>query len=181
MKRWSWRMREAAARLGWPGIAGLALLVYAITLAATGITAGHAQANQLDLELTEAQHAHDIQQRPESLSGADRLAAFYQRFPQPRTVPDALADIYEAAAHAGLVLERGTYKWSSNPGDRFIRYEIELPLKGPYPKIQLLAYQAMQKIPALALNDISFKREGTGAADVEAKLHFTLYMVGRDG
>jgi Tfp pilus assembly protein PilO len=181
MNRWYWYLRDGMTRLGWPGVTGLALMVYALALSATGLVDARKQEQQLDLELTQAQKPAEQKLQPTSLDTEDRLALFYQQFPKLRSTPRVLAKMYSAAASSHLILERGIYKLTSNARDHFARYEIDLPLKGPYPKIQHFAYQALQDIPTLALNDITFKREDISTTDVEADLHFTLYLVRRDG
>lgn len=167
-------------KLGWIGVYGIALLLFSLVVFTFSIAPGQAEIMQLGQELTDEQkmalkrdsHVKNTEQ------SADRKTGLLTRdFPRHQEVSKVLNRLYSAASNSNLILQRGVYKLVRDTSSPFLRYEIDLPLQGHYPEIQLFAYQALKEIPALALDDISFKRENASSTLVQAKLHFTLYML----
>jgi Tfp pilus assembly protein PilO len=167
-------------KLGWIGVSGITLFLLSLMVYTFSIAPGQAEITQLGQALTDEQqmalkrdsHAKDSEQ-----SANRKIGMLTRDFPRHQEVSKVLNRLYAAASNSNLILQRGVYKLVRDTSSPFLRYEIDLPLQGRYPEIQLFAYQALKEIPALALDDISFKRENAGSSLVQAKLHFTLYML----
>jgi hypothetical protein len=62
-------------------------------------------------------------------------------------------------------------------GSRIERYEITLPLNAGYAQIRTFMDRALQEIPALSLDQVSFKRNHGGEQTVRADLRMTLHVL----
>lgn len=174
------QLRWWSERLGWTGMAAIVLLPSALLAYAIAVMPAQQQLLQLEQEITDEQRRTQTQQAQTKAveeSQSSRQARFYGDFPQQHDISKILDKLYAAAKHSNLTLQRGDYKLKRDSNSQFLRYEIELPVQGRYPAIQGFAYRALKEIPTLALDEISFKREAANAALVQAKLHFTLYLL----
>ena len=57
-----------------------------------------------------------------------------------------------------------------------MRYQIVLPVNGSYPQVRRFLSDTMRDMPGLALDAISFKREGGGSAQLQTELRFTAFL-----
>ena len=174
------QLRWWSEQLGWAGMAAIALLLYALLAYAIAMLPSQQQLSQLEQEIMDEQtHTQTQQAQAKAVeeSESSRQARLYGDFPQQRDLSKRLNRLYAAARDSNLTLQRGDYKLKRDSNSQFLRYEIELPVQGRYPAIQGFAYRALKEIPTLALDEISFKREAANAALVQAKLHFTLYLL----
>lgn len=163
-----------AARLAWPGLLGLALL----------LAAGAAQ-----LWLTRPMHseARDLAARAERLAArpappAPTAAQLEARRPLAERLPEAdrdaeiLAGLFAAAGRAGLSLDQGNYRLTVDRIAGLQRQQITLPVAGDYPAIRAFVAHALARHPSLALDGLQLARDGIGAGQVRATLRFTLYL-----
>ena len=56
------------------------------------------------------------------------------------------------------------------------RHQILLPVKGGYSEIRQFCEKTLRTLPFASLDDLSFKRETIGEAELESSLRFTLYL-----
>ena len=179
-------IQYALARLSWPGALGLSLLVAAGLLQTLHITPLH------DASL-------DLQQRAERLArigpppvvdAAPKVVDLSATLPAAEEIPQAIADLFNAARHAGLTLRQGSYravgdktgvksKPESNPqaaAGGMLRYQISLPVQGDYPAVRGFVTEALEQQPSLALDSMRLQRDLIGNAQIDAELRFTLYL-----
>jgi hypothetical protein len=83
---------------------------------------------------------------------------------------------FALADKAGLVLSKGEYREAFDSNARVYTYQLTLPVKGSYRAIRDFAMQSLRAIPFASLDEISFRRDAIGDANVEARLRFTLYL-----
>lgn len=117
---------------------------------------------------------------------AKQLQAFYLHFPENRTgeggdaLTDALERIHEAAREEIVILDHGEYQMAREEGGELLRYDMTLPISGPYPRLRRFLKKVLEDNTNLALSDISFTRQAAGDIGVDAQVHMTLYLrVGR--
>ncbi len=179
-----WQVRRELSRLGWPGLAGLALLAAGAVLWLGAQRPDERRAERLRSDVADlrvrlrsaGESGEDGRSRPPA-TRAGQLATFYEFFPAVASLPDWLAVLNTAAAKNGLVLESGDYALLPARGEqRLARYEMTLPLKGSWPQLRGFVAEVMDKIPAAALEDLALRREAVGAPQVEAKLKFVLWL-----
>jgi hypothetical protein len=171
-----WALRQWVRQPGWAGWLALAL-----GLVCYGFAALIWQPQQQKLrQLSQAPPpvANPVARQPQTAKpdNASQLVQFYQSFPALEQLPDAMGQLYGLASSQNLVLEQGQYHLISDKHSHLLRYEIVLPVKGPYPQIRQFLKQAMQKLPGLALDGISLSRKKIDEPGVEAELHLSLYL-----
>ena len=107
------------------------------------------------------------------------LALFYAALGERRYAEQQVKILFGLATKSGLVLQQGEYKAAYDRNARLHTYQVTLPVKGSYGAIWQFSLQALRAIPFAALDEISFKRDAIGEANVEARLRLTLYMAER--
>jgi hypothetical protein len=169
------RLRLAVAALG-PLACGAALLC------ALGVAAllwllperalqGHRQQVALGVAALPAS-AH----QPAPLTANENLALFYDTLGEQRYVEQQVKTLFGLAAKTGLALSQGEYKGAYDQSGKLQTYQVSLPVKGSYRAIWQFGLLALRAIPFASLDEISFKRDTIGDANVEARLRLTLYL-----
>lgn len=173
--RAGWEARRLLRRLGWGACAG------ALSLALAGACAWQSQR----LELRQEELAADIAQArarrlaPQAAPVPDsirRLAAFHDYLPAHETIPELLKQLVGAAESNGIALAKADYKPQMDDGAAFMRYEITLPVKADYARVQAFIVTALRELPTLTLDSVTFQREQIESGEVEARLHFKLLV-----
>ena len=109
------------------------------------------------------------------------LLAFYGTLGEQRYAEQQVKTLFALAAKNGLSLSQGEYKSAPVLAARLHTYQITLPVKGSYKAIWQFGLAALRAMPFASLDDISFKRDIIGDANVEARLRLTLYLADREG
>jgi hypothetical protein len=109
----------------------------------------------------------------------DNLGLFYRSLGERRYAEQQLKTMFALASKTGLVLNKGDYREAWDRNAKLYTYQVTLPVKGSYRAIWDFALQALAAIPFASLDDISFRRDAIGDANVEARLRFTLYLAAR--
>lgn len=167
------RLRFYAGRLGWPGAAGVALLLGSLVYGAA-VVQPHTAALDAQLMRNEQAHRAADAQRAEAVAAAEAGVAG-----QPSLAPAAAAalrGLFDAAGKAELELVQGEYRLTAVQEAGLRRYQLSLPVAGDYPALRAFVTQALNADPALALTAIQLRRESIESTDLEAQLNFTLYL-----
>ena len=109
------------------------------------------------------------------------LALFEAALGERRNAEQGVKTLFKLAGQAGLTLRQGEYKAAYDRNARLHTYQVTLPVKGSYGAIWQFALGALRAIPFAALDEISFKRDAIGEANVEARLRLTFYLTERPG
>lgn len=110
------------------------------------------------------------------ISANDNLLLFYDALGEKRYTEQQVKTLFGLAAKANLTLSQGEYKSAFDRNGRLHTYQVTLPVKGSYRDVWQFALLALRAIPFASLDEISFKRESIGQAQVEARLRLTLYL-----
>lgn len=105
-----------------------------------------------------------------------RLRAFHDFFPTRDTAPNWIAQISQAADAVKIRLERGNYQTAVQKGQSPIALRITLPVKGSYAQIRQFVAGALQNVPTLALDGITFQRKSPRDGELEAEVRFSLFL-----
>lgn len=168
-----------AARLGWPGLLGLALATgaVAVRLAVVGPLDGEVarlQAQARDLAQTAARR---------QAAASVRVRDWRADLPADHQAYGRLTRLFRAAEDAGLTLDEGSYRTqfeAPSPGQAGLgRLVIGLPVSGGYPAVRAFLASALNQDPALALENIRLSREVMSETELVADLRFALYLGGR--
>lgn len=180
--RLSWAFAGVLHRIGWLGIAGVALILLGIaTLLFSSL---HLEpVVERDREGL-AQALADTRSRPrpiteERQSPGARLEQFYGDFPVVADIPATLGTLVTLAAANGLALEQGQYRLGAEPAGSLLRYEMKLPVRGSYRQIRGFVEAVLVEVPSYALDGIEFKREAVRDTALDAVLDFSLYVRAR--
>jgi Tfp pilus assembly protein PilO len=108
---------------------------------------------------------------------AAQLVAFYKFFPEGHSEPDWLEKIFQAAQDQGLKVDQGEYRTTGKKeAGKLVRYQVTLPLQGPYPQIRQFLAAVLSDIPIASLDSVDFTRQKIGDGTVEAKVRISLYL-----
>lgn len=105
----------------------------------------------------------------------EHLLAFEKHLLAHDAMAQAVQDLLRNAEDQGLLIERGDYESQTDPQGEFLRFRMNLPVKGPAQAIHRFIKAALLAQPQLALDGIRFKREGVQTGDIEAQLSWVLF------
>lgn len=171
------RLRDGVERAGAPGIIGLALMAFCAAFALGGL-------EPLREELGALQQREQRMSRMPARSAAKQTAKagpFTREINLP-TAADALPQVMrltELAEKRGLKLSQGDYRLNRDREAGVSAYQMHYPVAGSYVALRQFINDALDQFPALALEEVLIRRNTIGAADVEARLRFTLYLKDR--
>ena len=174
-------LRRLAVRMGWMGAAGAGLVLLAgaelfgITLPAAKEVAE--LESQVLRQRESPRSGREIAPRS-SGDAAAQVAAFEARFPAAADINRMVGEIHAAAHEEKLVLERGEYRLSEEPGLDLLRYQITLPVKGSYLSIRGFVSRVLRDLPSLSLDGVSLQRQNVGDEVLEAQVRLSLYHRG---
>lgn len=157
-------------RLGRIGALGAALLAAAVAAELALVRPLHDERAVLAEDNERTRLARLAQNR------ADETRLRQDVMPLSPAAETALRRLFQAAEEEGLNLEQGDYRLIDESGAGRRRYQLTLPLSGPYPAIRSFLARSLNDDRALALNAVELRRETIEAGDLEANLRFTLYL-----
>lgn len=117
----------------------------------------------------------------EVASADQNLALFYDSLGEKRYVEQQVKTLFGIAARTGLVLRQGEYKSGYDRNAKLYTYQVNLPVQGSYGQVWQFAMLSLRAIPFASLDDISFRRDTIGQANVEARLRLTFYLLDTPG
>lgn len=169
-------IRATTRRIGVGGWAVMALIAVAVAAGqaerglaerAAGLVAPPPQPAPLRL------FEGGVQPEPED-DGRVRLQAFERHLLPHEDIPVALQDLLGLIEKEGLVALQGEYRPQPEPPGGFLRYHINLPVKGPAVAVQRFIQAALRTQKTLVLQSVQFKREHADSNDVEARIQWVL-------
>lgn len=177
LRRGVWRMRRWARPLVVVPLLALALAI--------GTGAFHVWVTmpmQADLEALKAElDAHRQRSAARRAEAAARdpgpqLEGFYGFLPGPESAAEVLGRIHEAASTENIILTQGDYRLAGSSGASMARYDIDIPVKGAYPRVRRFLAAVLRENPSVALRAVHFARPSIADSAVEAQLSMTLYL-----
>jgi len=168
-------LRALAGRLGRSGMAGLALLLGAALAYPAFVAEPIARREALlarpaDTSVTTSKAA------PDAGEVEARLQDFQHSLPAGAAVPQWLGRIRNAAVQSGLTLRSADYKLERTADSAILRYRITLPLSGSYAQVRSFVATVLSEVPALSVDDVQLKREGTSPRTLDARIRLTLFI-----
>lgn len=171
MNTFAWQIRQWARRLGIAGLAGLGLLIAALLLKVFAVGAAEqavaAQQTRIG-ELRLAAQARATEPAPP----ADPLALL----PPAGTASQQIGELEKLAQAHDLELPRGQYSVAPVTGATLARWQLVLPVEGPYPALHAFLAAALERMPNLALDELKLKRERIDATELQAELRLSLFV-----
>lgn len=169
-----WQTRRQLRRIG------AAALVGGAGLALAAAAAWHSQhLNQQQQRLTRqvaAAARAAAQPTAPAPTEASSIAAFRAYLPAHDTIPDQLKELVAVARQHGITLTKAEYKPQQDDKAGFLRYQITLPVKADYARLQGFIINALQTLPTLTLDSVGFKRDQIESGEIEARIQFVLLV-----
>lgn len=109
-------------------------------------------------------------------TSSENLDLFYSALGEKRYAEQQVKTLFGLAAKAGLTLRQGEYKAGIDRNARLATYQVTLPVKGSYNDVSNFSLMALRAIPFASLDELSFKRENIGDAQLEARVRLTLFL-----
>ena len=179
MKRLVWMAERWMKLLGLPGIAGVSLLALALAGILSITFVEHSKLELLSRQVVEERkrlNQSRLNPEEDTRTPGAQLHAFYAFFPAREKAPNLFGAIYKAAQLESVRLAQGEYKYSLDKAGRIGIYRVNLPVKGSYTQIRKFIVKVLNSLPSAALEEVSFKRDSVGRGDLEANIHFSLYL-----
>jgi len=168
-------LRFALRRHGWPAPLGGLLVLLAVALAHWGADGARAQAEALRASLASERERVALQPDPVA-DQASRLEGLQRQLPDAAAALEAVQFIHRSAAEHGVTLATGEYRLVREGGARLQRYQITLPADGDYPALRAWLAEVLNRLPSIALDDLSLSRGATGEQRVEARVRWSFYL-----
>lgn len=96
--------------------------------------------------------------------------------PRVGQLPAIVGTLVTNARASGLELESGTYRLIHAKGGGPSRYEIGLPLSGPYPRVRQFVEASLASVPALALDGMTLERPEVASPVVDVQVRFVVFV-----
>ena len=140
MRRLRWIVERSP--LGWTGTVAMGLIAIAVLGQATVVPMMQAR---LDV-LTQPAHRSGASASARDDDPAGRLDRFYRHFREAGPAQDQLAKLYRIAVSNGIALRQGDYRLVAESDGRLQRYQVTLPVAGPYPAIRRFLAESLDEI-----------------------------------
>jgi hypothetical protein len=172
-------VHEYLQRLGVPGLAGLTLLVVALTWGLAGLLPDWQSLQTISQQTREA---HEYLAKVEDGTVAPpvvpqrQLDDFRSKLPSQPQATVAIDKIYALAAQERITLARGEYSLGIDPKTHLARYQILLPVRGSYPQLRRFLHALLGQLPAVVVEDVEFQRKKIADTDLNGRIRMTLYL-----
>ena len=166
-------VRVWRARAGRSG--AMALL---LALAAAGLVPLSILPSMRAIDTARAQLNHARPRTPAASAAKplDALQSLQTMLGSERRFPDRQAALIQHAAEQGLQVNDGAYAITREAHGRVVCYQVSLPLHGNYLQLRRFIDAVRKDDPAVALQDVQFKRAKVGDALLEAMVRFDYFM-----
>ncbi|BCG03176.1 hypothetical protein PPGU19_077440 (plasmid) [Paraburkholderia sp. PGU19] len=166
---------ELMRRFGVAGIAGIALLC-AAAVVADGAMRMQSDTLTLSNEVRPARTAKqaDVAHDAGSYTDTAVLASLPDLFPRFAHSADDIAAILAHAHDSNLAVGSAEYVVVADPGGRYVRYQMLLPVKDQYVTIRRFLASVLNSVPNAALREIHVERPAVDGSVLDARVRFEL-------
>lgn len=171
-------VRAVLLDLGWLGVVGIGILAMCLAFYFSALRPAEQRLRVLrDTVLQLGKPGGKQANIVEGVAAPEeQLAIFYASFPPRSSVPGSLEKIYAAATIEGLTLEQADYKASQPSAGRLTRYQLNLPLKGEYSRINKFLVRVLRDVPSASLEKVLFERKKIDDPVVDATVTLVLHL-----
>ena len=163
-------------QLGWQGWLGMLLLTLSLVTIVLVTIPRTQNLQQLTNDIVALKvHQNRGVTTPKSDTQFDKVKKFYTLLPRQLDANQKVAEILHTANKSGLIANKVEYATQS-ASSPLMQYQIKLPVQGSYIQVRQFINHVLNTLPAVALNELSLKREDIATDLVDAKLQFTIYL-----
>ena len=158
-------------RIGWAGVAGVALFAAgAVVIAlAWSVQAAFVRSD-------EARAVAMVAGAPSPSASAAAAAPAIPELSPASEIPLLLTQIKQAAVGNGLDWRAAEYRVTAATPTQPASLEVRCSIRGPYPKLRSMLVQLKDSIPAFSLREFGASRPNADTADVDAKLALAVFL-----
>ncbi|WP_374668356.1 hypothetical protein [Acinetobacter sp.] len=124
----------------------------------------------LSIQKNKIDEAKKTQMKPSKAE--DSIKAFEGILVPYEDIPDTVRSVLQLAEDEGLSIERGEYRAEPEQNGRYLRYKMNLPVKGRSSAIYKFMRAVLLTHGNLTLDGLQFKRESIGSEIIEAKIQW---------
>ena len=172
-------VHEYLQGLGVPGLAGLAMLVLALSYGLVGLLPDWESLQSLSQQTREAtEYLAKVEDGSVAAPVVPQrqLDDFRSKLPSQPQATLAIDKIYALAAQERITLSRGEYSLGVDPKTHLARYQILLPVRGSYPQLRRFLHALLGQLPAVVVEDVEFQRKKIADTDLSGRIRMTLYL-----
>jgi Tfp pilus assembly protein PilO len=170
------QLMELREQLGWQGSAGLFLLALTVAFQMLAL-------NPLEQETAyihqKVDTARSKSTRPDlnfsSIDHQKELGNLFDSLPGEENVTDILAMIYSVAEASKIEIKQAEYQLDDK-SKQSMEYRIVFPVQGEYANIRFFVFRVLSDHPAIALDQINFKRDKVNDSLLKAEIKFSLFL-----
>ena len=172
-------VHEYLQGLGVPGLAGMAMLVLALSYGLVGLLPDWESLQSLSQQTREAtEYLAKVEDGSVAAPVVPQrqLDDFRSKLPSQPQATVAIDKIYALAAQERITLSRGEYSLGVDPKTHLARYQILLPVRGSYPQLRRFLHALLGQLPAVVLEDVELSRKNIAETDLTGRIRMTLYL-----
>lgn len=183
LQRLQWLVRRVQYRLGWQGLALVAMLLTTVYLVVVWLLPMQSELAQLEQNVEAQEAASSLNPRPQQqpVSSpeqvlAQELAEFDARFPDIQRLPDELGVLFRLAEGHGLQVVKGEYSLTEKRQGNVRRFEASVPVQGNYQEVKALVLDILDALPNVALAELGFERGEAVEAEIKTRLRLVFFI-----
>lgn len=104
------------------------------------------------------------------------LQAFHAVLGEPAATEAYVGQLFAAARRHEISLDQAEYRWQVDTKGQTERYQIRLPIKGPYAAVRGFCEQVLRDLPFASLDELSLKRDALADDTLTATVQFSLHL-----
>ena len=167
-----WQLRQGARRLGAGGLVGLGLLAAALLLHVFQVESLQQTTRTQQARLVALRQAALRREAVPPAAPLNPLALL----PPTGEASQLIGELERLARSHGLALPSGQYSVSPLAGTSLQRWQLVLPVDGPYPAVHAFLAAALERLPNLTLDELKLKRDRIESTHLQAELRLSLFV-----
>ena len=169
-------LNQFREQLEWQGISGLLLLLVVFLLQTSALKPLEEETAFIHRKVDAARSKSSMQGRNfGSMDRQKELGEFFESLPSEEDVTDVLATIYSVAEASKVGFKQAEYHLDDKNKQR-MEYRMVFPVQGEYANIRFFVFRVLSDHPAIALDQMSFKRDKVNDSVLKAEIKFTLFL-----
>jgi hypothetical protein len=169
-----WELLRLQRRWGWPLWVGFAMVALASWCGYQAWMLGEAAEQAVAFERVVPERERPRPRKPVSESD---LLSYYEALPTEDERFALVKRLLLAAQAEDLLPQQVDYKLEAEAMTKVVRYQLVLPLKGDFSRIQAFLVEVLNENRSVAIDSLSIERESVERGDLEARVQFSIFMV----